>query len=115
MRRLRFGAVKWLVTPTLKTSPFCPLVVGMGRGQLAEAWASREGKVGKNPSKKKNGSFLPQFCPGSLHLMFCHCSLKLRAGPLSCQLCTALLGHLGTFPPGVSSSHLAYTWKCPGW
>lgn len=58
------------VSPTLKTSPFCPLVVGAGRGQLAEAWASREGRVGKNPSEGRAGLFPPQFCPGSCVLVF---------------------------------------------
>lgn len=73
---------------TLETSPFCSKVQSMlGEGSLAEAWASRESEIGKNPPQKRMVP-TPVLLP------------KALGGPLeqACQLRAALVGHPGTLP-----------------
>lgn len=84
-RVLRLGAVKWL---PLRPSLFAPRWGACwAGGALAEAWASRESGIGKNPPQKRT-------VPTPVLL------LKALGGPLeqACQLCAALVGHPGTLP-----------------
>lgn len=69
-----------------------------------QAWAkdagragvAGEGWIGRHTSQKRHGS-CSSSALGSCLPVVCHCSPKLWAGPLSFQLCAALLAHQGHF------------------